>query len=56
MRLDKILEKNEAESDKGTYARLRFSQDDEDVIIGITEEMGGSKPNQARRDTCNTSV
>jgi hypothetical protein len=46
MRLSTILENEETE--KGTFAGLRFSQDDEDVIIGIIEEMG--VPNPIQRD------
>jgi len=46
MRLSTILESEESE--KGTYAGLRFSQDDEDVIIGIVKEMG--VPNPIQRD------
>lgn len=45
MRLSKLLEKNE-ETDKGTYAGLRFSQDDEDVIMGIVKEMDVPNPIQ----------
>lgn len=44
MRLSKILEKNEEETEKGTYAGLRFSQDDEDKIIDIVTEMGVPNP------------
>ncbi len=42
MRLTEILkEKNE---EKGTYAGVRFSQDDEDVIVDLVKEMGLPNP------------
>ena len=44
MRLSTILEKNEDETKPGTYAGLRFSQDDEDAIIELVKKMGIPNP------------
>lgn len=41
MRLSKLLkEKNENETEQGTYAGIRFSQDDEDTIMDIVKKIG----------------
>lgn len=44
MRLSELLENNEEETDQGTYAGLRFSQEDEDVIVNIVKELGVPNP------------